>query len=102
MPPLAQATCGGDTAPHLPVGGGVRGCELTRVKFASKKALPFEDGKAVCLPPPLLATSVERAKKVPDNLADLIFVVSLFLDPTPLEFYFVHNYPMFITNDNTS
>ena len=51
-------TCGGDTAPHLPVGGGVRGCELTRVKFASKKALPFEDdrGKAVCLPPPLLAT----------------------------------------------
>ena len=32
--------------------------EIIRGEICSKKALPFEDdrGKAVCLPPPLLAT----------------------------------------------
>ena len=51
------------------------------VEICSKKALPFEDdhGKAVCLPPPLLATHRQKGqRRLPDNLADPTFVVSLF------------------------
>ena len=87
MPALAQATCGGDTAPRLPVGGGVRGCGLTRVKFASKKAKLRSKmimGKRFACPTIACDPSLERAKKAPDTLADPTFVVSRFLGATPL------------------